>query len=312
MGSVLTCTSKLSQAIKDGTDALLIQVPAIHSGVAEIQQGQTDTKHRELLEWISSTNYPAQQSDMMKSWQPGTGQWFLNHSRFVKWRDEANTTLFCPGIPGAGKTMISAITVDQLLKSALNSSTGVAYVYCNYKEEQDTFGMLAAILKQLARPNMEPIRRLHNRRGDGLMELSLDGVIGCLLDVFTCYTKVYIVIDALDECQDGSRRQLLFKLSELRTGRDIRLMVTSRFITEIEESFRMALQLEVQADKADVQRFIIGRMDRLPECIRSDPALQELVRDKIVEATDGMYDSPSLYRHFDSRGSSGSSSLGFT
>jgi hypothetical protein len=256
--------------------------------VAEIQQGQTDTKHRELLEWISTTNYPAEQSDIMKRWQQRTGQWFLSHPQVAKWRNETSSTLLCPGMPGAGKTIIAAIAVDHLLKSALNSSTGVAYVYCNYKEKQDTLGMLAAILQQLAQPNMEPVERLRRRCSDRETCLLLDEVIGFLEDVVDCYDSVYIIIDALDECQDGSRRQLLAKLTALRTGRDIRIMATSRCITEIEERFSTALQLDVQADKADVHRFVEGQMDQLPMCIQRDRALQEKVRDRIAETSDGM------------------------
>ena len=46
--------------------------------------------------------------------------------------------------------MIAAIAIDHLLKAAQSDAVGVAYVYCNYKaEEQDCASLLAAILKQL-------------------------------------------------------------------------------------------------------------------------------------------------------------------
>jgi Cdc6-like AAA superfamily ATPase len=224
----------------------------------------------------------------MKSWQPGTGQWFLNHPQVAKWHSEANATLFCSGIPGAGKTMIAAIAVDHLLDSIINSPTGVAYVYCNYKEEQELLDILAAILKQLALPNMEPVDRLRRRRSARGTSLSLHELIGYLRDVVDCYDKVYIVIDALDECQDGSRRQLLTKLTELRTGRDIHLMATSRHIPEIEVEFNRALQLDVQASEEDVERFVNGQIHRLPRCVQRDPELQDKVRERIAEASAGM------------------------
>ena len=68
-----------------------------------------------------------------------------------RWLNEPSATLFCPGIPGAGKTMIAAIAIDHLLNTVQHSKHGVAYVYCNYKaqEEQDVSSALAAILKQL-------------------------------------------------------------------------------------------------------------------------------------------------------------------
>ncbi|KAF2182128.1 hypothetical protein K469DRAFT_586866 [Zopfia rhizophila CBS 207.26] len=112
---------------------------------------------------------------------------------------------------------------------------------------------------------------------------------GALRDVLVRCSPVYIVIDALDECQDSTRRQFLAKLRDLQAGRDIRLMATPRFMPEIEDAFREALWLEVQASEEDVKHFVAGQTYRLPRCIQRDPALQDMVQDKIVEAVDGMF-----------------------
>ncbi|KAF2452524.1 hypothetical protein BDY21DRAFT_359136 [Lineolata rhizophorae] len=215
------------------------------------------------------------QSDIINRRQQGTGQWFLDAPEVATWLREAKGTLFCPGILGAGKTMVAAIAVDQLLKSVQNSSVGVAYVYCNYKaqEEQDASSLLAAILKQLvqAQPSTsEPVQRLHKKYSTQGTKPSLDEVFGALRDVLTHYSAVHIVIDALDECRDNDRDQFLAKLRDLRAGRDLRLMVTSRFITEIEEGFREALRLEVRARNEDVKQF-------------------DMVQQKVAEAADGMF-----------------------
>ncbi|RYP77300.1 hypothetical protein DL769_003449 [Monosporascus sp. CRB-8-3] len=285
---------KLSQAIKDDTNFVRTHVPAIQSGVDKIQQGQDHAKHRRLVEWISPTDYPAQQSDIINRRQEGTCQWFLDAPEFAGWLSGSKQRLFCPGIPGAGKTMVAAIAIDHLLKTVQNSSIGVAYVYCNYKaqEEQGTTSLLAAILKQLvqARPSIvEPVERLHKQHaGRGTMP-SLDEVFSALRDVLAHYPTVYIVTDALDECRDGTRRQFLAKLRELQAVRDLRLMATSRFIPEIIDEFGEALSLEVQASKEDVKRFVAGQTYRLPKCIQRDLALQDMVQDKIVEVAGGMF-----------------------
>jgi hypothetical protein len=249
------------------------------------------------MEWISPTDYPAQQSDIIKRKQEGTGQWFLEAPEVATWFNEPSGTLFCPGIPGAGKTMAAAIAIDHLLSLVQSSSHGVAYVYCNYKaqEEQDTCSMLAAILKQLVqcRPSIvdDSVERLHKQHANQGTRPSLDEVFSTVRDVLTRYPTVYIVIDALDECQDGTRRQFLAKLRDLRAGRDVRLMATSRFISEIIDAFRdlQTLMLEVKANKEDVKRFVAGQIYRLPKCIQDDLALQDMVQEKIVDAVDGMY-----------------------
>jgi len=192
--------------------------------------------------------------------------------------------------------MIAAIAIDHLLKIAQSSSTGVAYVYCNYKaqEEQDATSLLAAILKQLVQARSSlvgPVAQLYQRHASQGTKPSLNEIFGALQSVLTNHSTVYVVIDALDECQDSNstRRQFLEKLRDLQAGIDLRLMVTSRFIPKIEYELREALRLEVRASNEDVMRFVAGQTYRLPKCIQRDSALQKLVQEKITEAVDGMY-----------------------
>ncbi|KAH8728164.1 ankyrin repeat domain-containing protein [Phaeosphaeriaceae sp. PMI808] len=285
---------KLSQVIKDDTDLIRTHASAIKSAVDKVQHGQATASQRMLLEWISSSDYPAQQSDMIKRRQEKTCQWFLDAPEVARWLNEVKTTLFCPGIPGAGKTMVAAVAVDHLLSSARNDTHGVAYVYCNYKSQadQDAASMLAAILKQLVQGRLSTlgsIEQLHQKHANRGTKPSLDGIYSVLRDVLAQYPYVYIVVDALDECQSEIRRQLLAKLFDLQKGADVRLMATSRFIPDVEDAFKQALRLEVQASGEDVKRFVAGQVYRLPVCIQRNAALQELVQEKIVEAVDGMF-----------------------
>jgi len=189
--------------------------------------------------------------------------------------------------------MVAAIAIDHLLKSVQSSSHGVAYVYCNYKArgEQDTSRMLAAILKQLVQARqslVDPVERLYRKHADQGTKPSLDEVYSALQDVLTHYYSAHIVIDALDECQDAARRQFLAKLRDLQAKQDICLMATSRFIPNIEDAFREAPRLEVQASREDVKRFVVGQTYQLPACIQRSIVLQEMVQEKITDAVDGM------------------------
>jgi hypothetical protein len=97
-------------------------------------------------------------------------------------------------------------------------------------------------------------------------------------------------VDALDECanEDGSRDQLIDKLRELQAGKDIRLLFTSRSISEITQQFCSDTTLEVRATKEDVTQFVEGQIPSLPKCIRRDDELKRAVKTKIVDAVDGM------------------------
>lgn len=281
------------QAIRDDTRVLQAHIPGIQSNLKAIQHNQESTTHHALLQWLSPTDYPAQPSNIIKSRQEGTGKWFLAAPEWSQWLDEAKATLFCPGIPGAGKTMIAAIAIDRLLELAQNKSHGVVYVYCDYlvQKEQDASSMLRAIVKQLVQGRYsarQSIEKLHERDAHKGTNTSPDEIYSALRDVVERYSYVHIVVDALDECHGAAHHQLLTKLDGLQAEYDLRLMATSRFIPEIEDKFRGALRLEVQASEQDVRRFVASQIYRLPACIQRNATLQEIVQDGISKAVYGM------------------------
>jgi Cdc6-like AAA superfamily ATPase len=59
--------------------------------------------------------------------------------------------LFCPGIPGAGKTMIVSTVVDYLKDRFGDDDVGIAFVYYIHgrRYEQKPIDIYASILKQL-------------------------------------------------------------------------------------------------------------------------------------------------------------------
>lgn len=138
---------------------------------------------------------------------------------------------------------------------------------------------------------VEQVIRLYKSHSIKRTRPSLDEIFTALQSACTKYSRVRIVVDALDECtdQEGARSRLLAKLRELQHGSNIRLMVTSRFIPDIEQEFRSALKLEVRASDEDVWRYVAGQIPRLPKCIQRDDEMKSLVQGKIVKAVDGMY-----------------------
>jgi len=245
-----------------------------------------------IMHWLSPTDFPAQQHDIISRRQEGTGQWFLDSSEFKRWLQGSDKTLFCPGIPGAGKTMMAAIAIDHLCRTTLCDDIGVAYLFSNYKAQidQSVPSLLAALLKQLVQSRPDTAAAVthmydHSKRKS---RPSLDEIFGALQSVCSNYTTVYIVVDALDECADGARGRLIDKLCELQARIDMRLLFTSRFIPEITQKFQSNPILEVRASEEDVERFVAGQMPRLPKCIQRDEDLKQDVQNKIVEAVGGM------------------------
>jgi fungal STAND N-terminal Goodbye domain len=260
-----------------------------------VKQDQNDKSRDKIADWISTTDYPLQQSDIINRREEGTGKWFLNSNEFNEWcQDGSNKTLFCPGIPGSGKTVISAIAINHLAKQP--SDIGLAYIFCNYKstKQSSASDMLAAILKQLvrSRPKIpEPILKLYEQHKSRQSGPTVDEIpIACFAAIKE-FKRVYIVIDALDEFSDreGQRSRLLKKLRSFQANSELRLMATSRFDPEIEAVFKGDPLLEIRASDEDVKRYVASQIHRLPSFAQDDHGLQSLIENGISNGVDGMY-----------------------
>src|SRR6266536_6378666 len=134
--------SQISLATKDGVDRL-----------HERQDNQDRRQeHQAILNWLTPIDYAPQQSDFISRRQEGTGEWLLNSDEFQAWLNTSKQTLFCPGMPGAGKTIIASIVVDHVCtRFQKDPSIGIAYIYCNFRQQHDQKpeDILASLLKQL-------------------------------------------------------------------------------------------------------------------------------------------------------------------
>jgi Cdc6-like AAA superfamily ATPase len=298
MAQLPNVKSKLSQAIKNDTAFVRDLMPTMKTNIDSIKLDMDRAQFDALRAWISPTDFVAQQSDILRRRYAGTGQWFLDLPEFVDWRNGSipNETLLCTGIPGAGKTMLVAVTIDHLSAKVQAPAIGIAWLYCSYKSrvEQTVEALLQAILLQLVRTETPGIvqlaKQLQQTHSSCGSRPSQHDIYKTLEAACAELTTVYIVIDALDECpvDNGSRRQLLAHLNQLQKSADVRLMVTSRRIPDIIEHFQDAARVEIRAHDQDIRQFLTGQLGRLPRCVQRDLELQLMVQEKVAEATDGM------------------------
>jgi len=264
---------------------------------AKLVRQQKDQEQQAILDWLTPIDYAAQQNDFLNQRQPGTGQWLLDSAEFQSWVKTKNQTLFCPGIPGAGKTILTSIVTEELsTRFEGDSSIIVAYIYCNFKQrnEQTLENLLGSVLKQLAqgRPSLpESVESLYKRCESKKTRPSANDISTVLKTVAVDYSRIFILVDALDECRvdDNCQANLLSELSNFQTQCRVNVFATSRFIPDITEKFAQDLRLEIRANKQDVQRYVEGHMNELPRFVRRDRNLQEEISSEIVTAIDGMY-----------------------
>lgn len=267
-----------------------------------------DQEHEAILNWLTPVDYAPHQTDYLRRQQPGTGKWLIDSAEYQSWlkTDNDELTLFCPGMPGAGKTILTALVVEELTTRFQNEdSIGVAYLYCNFRRqhEQKAEDLLASLLKQLSQrqsPLPESLRALYSRHEKKRTRPSFAEISTTLQLVTSTFSKIFVVVDALDECQvaDGCRARFLSEIFSLQAKQGAKFLATSRLIPEITENFEEAMTLEIRASNQDVQACLADRMLQFPDWVLRNPALQDEIKTGIITAVDGMYvTSPALDAH---------------
>lgn len=96
-----------------------------------------DRKRHEPLQWISNLDFRPKHTVNLILRSPNTGIWLLEDENFQVWLNrEGSSGIWCPGIPGAGKTVLSSMIVHHLQSHLSASSTTFAYVCFDYKDKE--------------------------------------------------------------------------------------------------------------------------------------------------------------------------------
>jgi hypothetical protein len=273
---------------------------SLYDGIDELHQRQDNRDLLEerltILDWLAPTDYALQQSDFIHRRQAGTCQWLLDSEEYQAWLNAKGKTLFCPGIPGVGKTILTSIVVDDIRTRFYKEPTiGLAYIYFNFRRqsEQNVNSIVANLLKQLAEHQSSlptGVTALYDKHKNNRIQPSFEEILRTFQSTIAMYTRVMIVVDAIDECQasEGCRRRLLSELFSIQTRYRINLFVTSRFIPEIVNRFKGTATLEIRASNEDVERYIEGHLEELPSFVQKNRHLQEEIKTGISKAVDGM------------------------
>ncbi|KAL8812638.1 MAG: hypothetical protein Q9200_000866 [Gallowayella weberi] len=296
-------TFKLAQAIKTDTAGIHTNVAAVADGIEAIQLSEEVEKRRGILAWFSPLNFSKTQQDVFARREDGTGQWFLDSPNFQDWVSGSTRTLCCPGIPGAGKTILAAVVVDTLRNEfAHNPSKGVAAVYCNFKEReiQGLQNLLAGACAQLIQGSTHPLpddlTSLHKRHHTSGTKPGLDEVNHIFDVVVRRHSTVFVVIDALDECSERVRDAIVTRLNCLPDS--VRFLITTRPIGEITDRFPNSPKIEIRATNTDLMSYITSRIansTRLSSLIRDRSTLREDICTHVIAKADGMFLAAKLH-----------------
>ncbi|KAI5850552.1 ankyrin repeat-containing domain protein [Morchella snyderi] len=250
--------------------------------------GVVDKKHREISE----------------NRLENTGGWLLTHYKFTSWNGGSGPRLLwgC-GIPGAGKTFLSSLVIDVLhaRSKACSSTIGLAYIYFDYmdQDQQVPITVLRSLIRQLvSKPNFpipKAVQSLYDRNRAAGTTPGLEDLRNALAATLALFTETFFVFDALDECREDTRKQLL-PLIHWIAGSGTRIFLTSRPYQDIALSLTPpglnshVDRLEIAAREEDVMIYVENKIqdhDDARDLIKDD--FRAKVVSKLVDACKGMF-----------------------
>ncbi|KAH0422826.1 ankyrin repeat protein [Colletotrichum camelliae] len=206
------------------------------------------------------------------------------------------------------------------------SNLGRAFVYCDQDITEpgagdDAYYLLTNILKQLAEylPSTSPaLEFLYNMQDVSSVPDSISDICRTIERVAEEYSKILIIVDAVDEIQEGPRGRMEFlsEMVKLQKACGLNIFITSRpivnsiqrflFLTSppieditdgflsvasddmnLPQGFKGNIQMSFCATDEDIRKLIQHEMPQLPYPIRKKPKLQKRLVDWVIDEVDG-------------------------
>ena len=186
---------------------------------------------------------------------PDTCRWVLENEQFLDWRSSANDApglLWISADPGCGKSVLARSLIDEnLLHPRKSTPRIVCYFFFKYgiSEQQGGAACIRAILRQMfqRQPFLIKYALPEYRRIGSNMTESFEALWGIFRDTTSDpnILNTVCLIDALDECDETSRFELIDRLKEMYSAEgtsepasSLKILVTSRPYEEIDRRFR--------------------------------------------------------------------------
>ncbi|KAJ5614647.1 hypothetical protein N7528_008301 [Penicillium herquei] len=285
---------------------------AIDKNVEELQKVHSvvlSAEEREILEWLSQSDFSNAQRNAQDHRSPGTGDWFLKLADYKEWKACPGNFFWLQGVAGCGKSVIwygriAKIVVLPLLMR-VHSSTIIedidracrdnpkkrlAYWYFQFNvlESQRVENILRGIIRQLhSSPLDEAIRSIWTDYGTKGGHPSNTRLLETLHGVINAYQgDVFLILDALDECPESPDRRersvLLSLLTELQRehSNKLHILVTGRPEPDMTEKLGDCTVLDLEeCQGSDISTFVKLKVGSLDARIAPNEVKKQIIDD---------------------------------
>jgi hypothetical protein len=194
---------------------------------------------RNIMEWLSAPDAFTNFNNARAKCHPRTGSWIFEHPVFLRWKAEENNFIWCHRIPGYGKTILSSTIIDYLHSTQIDTSFPILMFFFDFNDpnKQSYESLIRSLIKQLylvSKTSRDLLASLYYKYNEGNSAPSTESLSKTLQSIFSFGQKIYIIIDALDECRD--REKLIRWMRDMcsSTCGNLHIIVTSRTEADIQ------------------------------------------------------------------------------
>ncbi|KAJ5503361.1 NACHT nucleoside triphosphatase [Penicillium fimorum] len=261
---------------------------------------RSDLYSDKIIRWLCPPDPSTNVNQARTVRHEGTGAWLLENPAFQSWYLGSHRHLWLHGLAGCGKTVLSAIVLDYLTKETDGLILSFFFDF-NDIAKQTLEGMLRSLAFQLYQSRVESaihLDALFQVHQNGKDQPTTKALCVVVLKMLIAQSKVYIVLDALDESKtrndaiewikDVVSKPELAHVQLLLTGRP-----ESEFLRHIPPLIgnENCQPLNQSAVNSDIRSWVSAQLSRRHDFIEKHLPrdLLEEIRRKVGDGADGMF-----------------------
>jgi hypothetical protein len=285
---------RLMSQTKTQSDSIA-QIAAQNQRILDAQQSD---EFRKIVAWLAPPDPGTNHDTARQRHECQTGQWLLKSSQYRSWKTGVVSHLWMHGKAGCGKTILCSTAIEDIRTTCeQDADTCLAFFYFSFsdKRKQSDSDLLRALVAQLGwrEPGLSMLRQAYGdaKRSvpgpDELEKIFLASTRSC--------SKVYLLVDALDECPEDheTRQSVLARIERLtQDAPNLRVLATSRELDRIRKSMEVLIakpmRVTTRVVDDDIQIYLTKEVSRDRSLCGLSPDMRILIESTIASQADGM------------------------